>query len=229
MGILLAREGTRLNHEKLRRLYAEEKLQVRRRGGRKQAVGKRAPMVLPQATNQRWSLDFVSDALVDGRRFRILAVVDDFSRECLALVADTSLPGVRVARELDAVLGRRGRPLVCVGDSGTELTSNAILKWSQDRQVEWHYPAPCRPQQNAFVESFNGSLRYECLNETLFTSPAHARVVLARWQADDNHARPHSAHQGATPAEVGRRTITPRMMEAPANAAPAAANNHPGF
>jgi putative transposase len=125
---LLAREGIGLNHKKLRRLDAEEKLQVRRRGGRKRAVGTRAPMVLSQAPNQRWSLDFVSDALDDGRRFRILAVVDDFSRECLALVADTSLSGVRVARELDAVLARRGRPLGCVSDNGTELTSNAILK-----------------------------------------------------------------------------------------------------
>jgi putative transposase len=110
LGILLAREGTRLNHKKLRRLYAEEKLQVRRRGGRKRAVGRRAPMVLPQAPNQRWSLDFVSDALADGRRFRILAVVDDFSRECLTLVADTSLSGVRVAHELARVMARRGHP-----------------------------------------------------------------------------------------------------------------------
>jgi putative transposase len=164
LGILLAREGIRLNHMKLRRLYAEEKLQVRRRGGRKRAVGTRAPMVLPQAPNRRWSLDFVSDALGDGRRFRILVVVDDFSRECLALVADTSLSGVRVARELDRVMARRGPPLVCVSDNGTELTSNAILKWSQDRQVEWHYIAPGKPQQSAFVESFNGRLRGECLN-----------------------------------------------------------------
>jgi putative transposase len=186
-------------------------------------------MVSPQAPNQRWSLDFVSDALADGRRFRILAVVDDFSRECLTLVADTSLSGVRVARELDAVMAWRGRPLLCVSDNGTELTSNAILKWSQDRQVEWHYIAPGKPQQNAFVESFNGRLRDECLNETLFTSLAHARTVLARWQTDYNHVRPHSAHRGATPAEIGRRAITPRMMEALANATPAAANNHQGL
>jgi putative transposase len=229
LGILLAREGTRLNHKKLRRLYAEEKLKVRRRGGRKRAVGMRAPMVLPQALNQRWSLDFVSDALTDGRRFRILAVVDDFSRKCLALVADTSLSGVRVARELDAVIARRGRPLILVSDNGTELTSNAFLKWSQGRQVEWHYIASGKSQQNAFVESFNGRLRDECLNETLFTSLPHARAVLARWQDDYNHVRPHSAHRGATPAEIGRRAITPRILEALANAAPVAANNHQGL
>ena len=180
LGILLAQEGSRLNHKKLRRLYAEERLQVRRRGGRKRAVGTRAPMVLPQAPNQRCSLDFVSDALGDGRRFRILAVVNDFSRECLALVADTSLSGVRVARELDVVMAWRGRLLLLVSDNGTELTSNAILKWSQDRLVAWHYIILGKPQQNAFVESFNGRLRDECLNETLFTSLPHAYAVLAR-------------------------------------------------
>jgi putative transposase len=120
--ILLRREGMLMNHKKLRRLYAEERLQVRRRGGRKRALGTRAPLVLPQGPNQRWSLDFVSDSLTDGRRFRILAVVDDFSRECLCLVADTSLSGARVARELDAVIAARGRPMVCVSDNGTELT-----------------------------------------------------------------------------------------------------------
>jgi putative transposase len=115
--ILLAREGTHMNHKKLRRLYREERLQVRRRGGRKRALGTRAPMAIPQGPNQRWSLDFVSDTLTDGRRFRILAVVDDFTRECLCLVADTSLSGVRVARELDAIIAGRGRPATCVSEA----------------------------------------------------------------------------------------------------------------
>ena len=108
--ILLAREGITMNHKKLRRLYREERLQVRRRGGRKRALGTRAPLTIPQGANQRWSLDFLSDALVDSRRFRILAIVDDFTRECLALVADTSLSGIRVARELDALIAARGKP-----------------------------------------------------------------------------------------------------------------------
>ena len=179
--ILLRREGIIMNHKKLRRLYREERLQVRRRSGRKRAVGTRAPMALPQGPNQRWSLDFLSDAFADGRRFRILAIVDDFTRECLALVADTSLPGLRVARELDAVITRRGRPSIIVSDNGTELTSMTMLRWSQEYGIEWHYIAPGKPQQNAFVESFNGRLRDECLNETLFTSLAHAREVLASW------------------------------------------------
>ena len=159
LGYLLAREGLVPNHKKLLRIYREEGLKVRRRGGRKRALGTRAPMTVPQEPNQRWSLDFVSDAFVCGRRFRILAVVDDFSRECLALVADTSLSGARVARELTALLGERGKPLLIVSDNGTELTSVAILRWSQEQQVEWHYIAPGKPTQNAFVESFNGRLR----------------------------------------------------------------------
>jgi putative transposase len=200
--VLLDREGIRMNHKKLRRLYALERLQVRRRGGRKRAIGTRAPMTLPQGPNQRWSLDFVSDTLTDGRRLRILAVVDDFTRECLCLVADTSISGKRVARELDALIARRGKPLTVVSDNGTELTSMAILTWSQDHQVAWHYIAPGKPQQNAFVESFNGRLRDECLNETLFTSLAHARAVLAAWQRDYNEVRPHSALGGQTPASI---------------------------
>ena len=152
--ILLQREGIALNHKKLRRIYAEERLQVRRRGGRKRALGTRAPLTVPQAANQRWSLDFLHDQLSDGRRFRILAVVDDFTRECLALVADTSLSGRRVGRELDTIIAQRGKPATCVSDNGTELTSMAILRWCQDTGVEWHYIAPGKPQQNAFIESF---------------------------------------------------------------------------
>jgi len=118
--VLLRREGTIVNHKKPRRLYAEERLQARWRGGHKRALGTRAPMTIPQGPNQRWSLDFASDTLSDGRRFRILAAVDDFTRECLCLVADTSLSGARVARELDAVIAVRGRPAPCVSDNGTE-------------------------------------------------------------------------------------------------------------
>ena len=131
--LLLRREGIALNHKKLYRLYKEEELTVRKRGGRKRALGMRTPMAIPQGLNQRWSLDFVSDALAEGRRFRILCVIDDFSRECLATVVDSSIPGIRVARELDRIAAMRGYPCLVVSDNGTELTSNAILKWQQDR------------------------------------------------------------------------------------------------
>ncbi|MGQ5702863.1 IS3 family transposase [Sandaracinobacteroides sp. A072] len=205
---LLCREGWTMNHKKFRRLYREERLQVRRRGGRKRALGTRAPMAIPQGPNQRWSLDFVSDALVCGRRFRIFALVDDYSRECLALIADTSISGMRVARELDlAILERLAKPAMVVSDNGTELTSMAILRWSRDRDVEWHYIAPGKPQQNGFIESFNARLRDECLNETLFTSLSHARQVLADWRHDYNHFRPHSSLGNRTPAEMGAGSV----------------------
>jgi putative transposase len=199
--ILLRREGVALNHKKLRRLYREERLQVRRRGGRKRALGTRAPMALPQGPNQRWSLDFAADAFTDSRRLRILAVVDDFTRECLCLAADTALSGARVARELDPVIARRGPPLMCVFDNGTALTSMAILRWAQERGIEWHYIAPGKPQQNAFAESFIGRLRDECLNESLFESLAGARQTLERWRIDYNTVRPHSALGNVPPAD----------------------------
>ena len=150
--LLLKREGIVANHKKLFRLYREERLTVRRGGGRKRALGTRAPMTLPQGPNQRWSLDFVADQLVDGRRFRVLVVVDDFTRECLALVVDSSLSGIRVARELDTLIGARGKQLTIVSDNGTELTSRAILQWQQDQGVEWHYIAPGKPMQTDVVE-----------------------------------------------------------------------------
>ncbi len=205
LGYLLAREGLRPNHKKLLRIYREEGLKVRRRGGRKRALGTRAPLAVPQGPNQCWALDFVSDALVCGRRFRVLAVVDQFSRECVALVADTSLSGARVGRELDAAMAIRGQPRCIVSDNGTELTSMAILRWSQERGIAWHYIAPGKPQQNGFSESFNGKLRDECLNETLFTSLRHARMVLSIWRLDYNTVRPHSKLGGRTPAEIARQ------------------------
>jgi putative transposase len=148
-------------------------------------MGTRTPMTLPQGPNQRWLLDFASNTLTDGRRFRILVVVDDFTRECLCPIPDTSLSGKRIARELDAIIARRAaQPLLCVSDNGTELTSTAILTWCQNRKAGWHYIAPGKRQQNAFAESFIGRLRDECLNETLFTSLRQARGVLANWQRD---------------------------------------------
>ena len=218
--ILLQRDGIYINHKKLRRLYAEEKLQVKRRGGRKQALGTRRPMAVPDQANQRWSLDFVTDAFTDCRRFRILSVVDDFTRECLALVPDTSLSGARVARELDSIIAARGKPNAIVSDNGTELTSTAILRWSEERRVDWHYIAPhcpatvClqtvrggKPQQNAFVESFNGRLRDECLNETLFSSLPHARSVLAAWRADYNQTRSHSSLGNLPPEQFAQQMM----------------------
>lgn len=204
--ILLRREGIEINHKKLFRLYREERLTVRRRGGRKRALGTRAPMTLPQNPNQRWSLDFVSDVLADSRRFRVLVVVDDFTRECLALVVDTSISGRRVARELDAILATRKKPLLIVSDNGSELTSHAILRWQQERGVGWHYIAPGKPVQNAFVESFNGRLRDECLNEHVFRGLPMARRIIEAWRIDYNARRPHTSLGGFTPNEFAARS-----------------------
>jgi putative transposase len=197
--VLLRREGHAVNRKRVQRIYREEKLTVRRHGGRKRAIGTRAPLDVVPRPNERWSLDFVSDQFLDGRRFRILVVIDDGTRECLALIADTSLPGARVARELDAVISWRGKPTTIVSDNGTELTSNAILAWSDRTGVRWHYIAPGKPQQNGLVESFNGRMRDEVLNETLFRSLAHARVALAHWRRDYNEQRPHSSLGWMTP------------------------------
>ena len=149
----------------------------------------------------RWSLDFVSDALIDGRRFRILCVIDDFIRKCLATVAYNSVSGVRVARELDRIASVRGYPCMVVSDNGTELTSNAILQWQEERSVEWHYIAPGKPMQNGLVKSFNGRLRDECLNEHLFRRYSHAREIITRWRHDYNNHRPHTSLDGLTPKE----------------------------
>ena len=215
--VLLRREGHLINHKRLFRIYREEKLVVRRSGGRKRAMGTRAPMLIPMAPNQRWSLDFVSDQMTDCRRFRVLTVVDDCTRECLALVADTSLSGLRVARELEALIATRGRPAMIVSDNGTEFTSNAILGFADRSKIDWHYIAPGKPIQNAFIESFNGRLRDELLNETLFPSLPHIRASLAAWRSDYNLNRPHSGIGWLTPNEYAdtfnpRRNLTLRPL-----------------
>ncbi|HAD18358.1 MAG TPA: IS3 family transposase [Erythrobacter sp.] len=200
--ILLRREGVMINRKKTQRLYREEGLAVRRRRSRRRAVGTRAPAPVLALPNQRWSLDFVHDQMASGRRFRVLNVVDDVTRECLAAVPDTSISGGRVVRELTELIARRGKPGMIVSDNGTELTSNAVLAWCGEIGIEWHYIAPGKPMQNGYVESFNGRMRDELLNETLFMSLAHARVEIAAWVEDYNRERPHSALGYETPAAV---------------------------
>ena len=198
--ILLRREGIMLNHKKLRRIYAEEQLQVRRRGGRKRALGGRAPLALPQGPNQRWSMDFLHDQLSDGRRFRILAIVDDFTRECLALVADTSLSGLRVGRSLDAIIAERGKPAACVSDNGTELTSTAILHWSQHSGVAWHYIAPGKTA----AERVYRELQWPSARRVTERSLAHVQAVLAVWRLDYNTIWPHSSLGNLPPADYAK-------------------------
>jgi transposase InsO family protein len=230
--VLLQREGLVQNRKRTERLYREEGLSVRRRRGRKRATGTRAPLVLPALPNTRWSIDFVHDQLASGRRFRILNVVDDVTKECLVAVADTSISGRRVARELTALVARRGRPTVIVSDHGTEFTSNAMLAWTEEAKVGWHFIAPGKPMQNGVCESFNGRMRDELLNETLFFDLAHARAALASWVADYNQHRPHSALRYQTPAAFAatftatgdRRSNPDQLRQSPV--APAALTRH---
>jgi putative transposase len=198
--ILLRDDGEASGINRIYRLYREEGLAVRKRRSRRKAVGTRAPILVEAKPNARWSLDFVHDQLACGRRFRILNIVDDVTRECLAAIPDTSISGRRVARELTAVIERRGKPQMIVSDNGTEFTSNAILHWSKAHRVEWHYIAPGKPMQNGYIESFNGRMRDELLNESLFLDLDQARQIVTAWVADYNTRRPHSSLGYKTPA-----------------------------
>lgn len=219
-----------MNHKKLFRLYREEGLAVRRRRSRKRALGTRRPILVPDRANQRpsrqilpckiacrsmGSLDFVSDAFEDGQRFRVLCIVDDCTREALATVVDRSLSGVRLTLELDELIRRRGKPEMVVSDNGTEMTSHAVLRWCQDTGVNWHYIAPGKPMQNAFVETFNGRLRDECLNEHIFGNLAEARRIIENWRIDYNTQRPHTSLGGLAPAVYANlnRATRPASLE----------------
>ncbi len=158
--------------------------------------------------NQRWSLDFVHDSLESGRRIRTLNVVDNFTRECLAIGVDTSLSGVRVTRVLDAIGNVRGFPQTVVMDNGTELTGMAMVCWARDRKARLHFIAPGKPTQNAYIESFNGRFRDECLNENEFRTLAHARVIIEEWRRDYNEFRPHKSLENRTPEEFARELQT---------------------
>lgn len=217
LAIMLKRDGHRHNIKKIYRLYREEGLMVKRRKGRKRAMGTRLPLPKPDSINQVWSLDFLSDSLSDGRRFRVLGVIDQCSRECLALVADTSIGGARVVRELDVLVAHHGKPLRIVSDNGTELTSRAVLIWAQDNGIDWHYITPGKPSENGYTESLNGKIRDECLNENVFTSLTYARHLIEAWRQDYNNVRPHSSLGYQSP--VAYRAS---LRQTPAVAQPAA-------
>ncbi len=198
--VLLAGEGLVVNAKRTYRLYREEGLQVRQRRRRRLPRCDRVPLPVPGRPMQRWSLDFMSDQLASGRRFRILNILDDCSRECPGQIVDLSISGKRLARFLDELARRRGLPETLVMDNGPELTSRAMFEWSQRSGVGLHFIEPGKPVQNAFVESFNGRFRDECLNEEWFTDLAHARVLIEAWRVHYNTARPHSALGYQTPA-----------------------------
>jgi putative transposase len=201
--VLVRRELGPVNHKRIERLYAEEGLQLPRRAKRRRrGVMRSMPTQAPTAPGQRGSMDFVHDVLADGRRIRVLTIVDDYSRECLALEVDTSLTGQRVSRVLDALRQTGKLPPVMVCDNGTEFTSRVMLKWSQAHAVKLHFITPGKPTENAFIESFNGKLRHECLRQHWFASLAEARQIVEDWREDYNHVRPHRSLGQRTPMEV---------------------------
>ena len=203
--VMLRREGEVVNHKRVYRLYREEGLSVRKRGRKRVSREGRLPLEAPLRPNQLWCLDFMQDALWWARRFRLLTVVDVYTRESLAIEVDTSLSGARVARVLDRVIAERGaRPDEIVMDNGPELTSRVLDQWAYDRGVRLHFIEPGKPQQNGYIESFNGKLRDECLNEHWFLSLAHARETIEEWRIDYNQRRPHSALGNLTPLEFAR-------------------------
>ena len=199
--VLLRREGWRVNHKRVYRLYREEGLAVRGRKRKRAAGWARVPLPAPTRANQGWSMDFMTDALASGRRFRLLTIVDDYTREVLAIEVDTCLPGERVRRVLEQLTQSRGRPHWIVADNGPEFTGQALDQWAFEQGVQLHFITPGKPSENGYVESFNGKLRDECLNENWFGSLNEARGVIETWRVDYNRARPHSALGYRTPEE----------------------------
>ncbi len=210
---LLRREGWAVNHKRVYRLYVEEKLWVRKRNRRRRVAVPRAPMLTPTKVNQVWSMDFVTDALGSGRRFRTLNITDDFSREAPAIEVDTSLGGVRVARVLDRLKLERGLPRQIRSDNGPEFNSKAVEQWAYQNGVDWCFIEPGKPIENAYIESFNARFRDECLNENWFTSLGDARQKIEEWRQDYNQRRPHSSLGYRTPEEYRKLTAGCAQLE----------------
>lgn len=198
----LKREGHFINHKKVFRIYQDLKLKVQKRKSRKRVLGVRYARDSIQKPNECWALDFVHDTLYNGRKIRLLTIIDEFTRECIDILVDTGIGGTKVKQELDRLIESRGAPLKIRSDNGTEFTSNAILKWTEESQISWQYIQPGKPQQNCYIESFNGRLRDECLNEHLFSDLNHAKKLIRDWKEEYNFNRPHSGLNGLTPNEM---------------------------
>jgi putative transposase len=216
--VLVSRDGLRVNHKRLYRIYRTEGLSVRRRRRKRVARADRPKLEAAIAPNQRWSMDFVSDTLSDGRPFRNLTIVDDCTRECPAIETDTSLPGLRVIGVLERLAEMRGLPKELVTDNGPEFISKALDQWAYRRGIKLRFIAPGKPTQNAYVESFNGKFRDECLNEHWFTSVPDARRIIESYRIDYNQVRPHSSLEGRTPEEFAAAFAT--LRPPPAASAP---------
>lgn len=202
--LALRREGIRINHKRVYRLYRLQGLALRRRT-RKRAAGLRAlPLIVPSRRNQRWAMDFLSDSLASGRRFRVLMVLDVGIRKALALEVDTSLPGARVVRVLEQLIAEHGTPELIVIDNGPEFAGRLLDQWAYAHGIKLHFIDPGKPVQNAYVESFAGRLRDECLNGHWFTTLDDAQHTIETWRREYNEVRPHSALGDRSPEEFAR-------------------------
>lgn len=203
---LRRREGWSVNHKRVYRLYREEGLKLRKRRRRARAHIERVPLSKPSRADERYSMDFMRDTLSDGRVFRTLNIVDDYTRECLAIEVDTSLPGARVVRVLERLATAGRQPTHLIVDNGPEFASKALDQWAARRGVALRFIDPGKPIQNAFIESFNGKFRDECLSQHWFISLEEARNVSEGWRVDYNEQRPHQSLKYKTPVEFARES-----------------------
>ncbi len=210
--ILLEREGLIVNHKRVHRIYQSAGLQVRRRRRKRLTRADRVPLPSASQRLERWSMDFTADTLADGRNFRTLNIVDDFTRECVAIEVDRSLPGLRVTRVLDRLHASIGLPQTIVLDNGPEFAGRTLDAWAYARGVTLRFIRPGKPIENAYVESFNGKFRDECLNEHWFISVADAKATIEAWRIDYNTIRPHSSLDGATPHHFARIAAGARRL-----------------
>lgn len=213
--VLLRREGWKVNMKRVYRLYREEGLSLRRKKPkRRRAAQPRQERPAAALPNERWSMDFMSDALADGRKIRVLTVIDTCTRECVALEVATSFRGSDVAQVLTRVGVQRGLPTTITVDNGTEFTSKALDHWAYKNRLKLDYTRPGKPTDNGFIESFNAAVRRECLSQHYFSSVVDARDVIAAWRDEYNHRRPHGSLGQRTPTEVGtqaRAAMTPEL------------------
>ncbi|KKK83958.1 hypothetical protein LCGC14_2788180, partial [marine sediment metagenome] len=207
--ILLAREGWHINHKRVYRLYKEEGLTMRRKRPKRRFVSSTVRQARPvvQSANECWSMDFVADQLVDGRRIRVLTIVDNFTRESLGLYAAQNIKGEDVVDVLDGIVTHRGKPARIQVDNGSEFTSRSMDLWAYLNKVKLDFSRPGKPTDNPFIESFNGKFRAECLNENWFLSLADARDKIEQWRDDYNCHRPHSSLGNLTPAKFAESGI----------------------
>ncbi len=212
---LLRREGWAVNHKRVYRLYVEEGLKLRKRRRRCRAQVERVPLAAPTGADERYSMDFMRDTLADGRVFRTPNIVDDYTRECLAIEVDTSLPGARVVRVPERLAAAGRRPLHLVAGNGPEFASKAVDQWAARSGVNLRFIDPGKPMQNGYIESFNGKFRGECLSRHWFVSLEEARSVSEQWRVDYNERRPHRSLRHLTPAEFAAKASSKQAAELP--------------